>query len=346
MPAGLLALLLAAAPAACIQLQAGGHGGVARGLSDERCSAPLQSDACYEMVYRAMRHDIARHPELYPRLASSRFSLGDMRALGRGWPSRRGWEELADSCEPCGAPEQERAPIGAAMRLHKAGCHTAVAGEACHREVTWAMQHGIVERPRWYQRLSSNSSFEEFQAFVHDVDTFYRLCPAPCAAHDGAPAQRGGGGGKPCVVLVVVRRPRGGSGSIGSGGGGGPTCPGVGCRLDAGIPAFGNGCHEGARSITICNGCWFCGGAGCWSAPVVCSCCTTSCATSCAVGMFAAFLSMFSTSSRDSILSSACWRRATVGGGCAGGAGWNLAGGVACSAIGERFGPAGRTREC
>jgi len=57
-------------------------------------------------------------------------------------------------------------------------CHTAVEGESCYVAVTWAMKIGIVQRPDWYQGLTKDSSFEDFQ--MHMRKTIAADCADPC----------------------------------------------------------------------------------------------------------------------------------------------------------------------
>eukprot|EP00931_Biecheleriopsis_adriatica_P001304 TRINITY_DN10161_c0_g1_i1.p1 TRINITY_DN10161_c0_g1~~TRINITY_DN10161_c0_g1_i1.p1 ORF type:complete len:1243 (-),score=235.43 TRINITY_DN10161_c0_g1_i1:53-3733(-) len=59
-------------------------------------------------------------------------------------------------------------------------CHTAEPGDACHDAVTWAMQSGIFEHPEWYPGLSASSSFADFQAHLHEIETDDGACQPPC----------------------------------------------------------------------------------------------------------------------------------------------------------------------
>ncbi|CAK0888826.1 unnamed protein product [Prorocentrum cordatum] len=155
-------------------------------LADGQCGAPLGADACYAKVHAAIRYDVARHPELYPALAEG-SGLAELRE------ALRGWGELAEPCRrPCGAarePRGEPERMPAAMQLAKRDCHTTIEGEPCHREVRWAMwamRAGILERPEWYPNLSIDSSFEDFQSFLHGLSALSHVCPAPCKAQAAA----------------------------------------------------------------------------------------------------------------------------------------------------------------
>jgi len=66
--------------------------------------------------------------------------------------------------------------------LSDKGCHTAVHGESCWTDVTWAREHGILEHFEWYDTschgLKKDATFEEFQACVYKINQ--TNCPLPC----------------------------------------------------------------------------------------------------------------------------------------------------------------------
>lgn len=62
-------------------------------------------------------------------------------------------------------------------------CHTTKAGEECHRHVLWAIHPGFMLHPTTYTNLTRDSSFEDFQRFLHMTNRFD--CPEPCAVVDG-----------------------------------------------------------------------------------------------------------------------------------------------------------------
>lgn len=59
-------------------------------------------------------------------------------------------------------------------------CHTAVPGDECYDHVTWAKETGIISHPDWYQGLSVGSTFEDFQAHLHNTGSADGSCPKPC----------------------------------------------------------------------------------------------------------------------------------------------------------------------
>jgi hypothetical protein len=63
-------------------------------------------------------------------------------------------------------------------------CHTALPGEHCHSAVVWAMEDGIFSSPDWYPGLTGSSSFEDFQAHMHQEG--HHSCDAPCLLEDSA----------------------------------------------------------------------------------------------------------------------------------------------------------------
>mmetsp|Transcript_86358 Transcript_86358/g.225312 ORF Transcript_86358/g.225312 Transcript_86358/m.225312 type:complete len:275 (-) Transcript_86358:205-1029(-) len=65
-------------------------------------------------------------------------------------------------------------------------CYTSVQGDRCYEHVLWAMQTGIVEHPDWYQGLTKDSSFEDFQQHLHGSARLSAVCPKPCFAPEAA----------------------------------------------------------------------------------------------------------------------------------------------------------------
>jgi len=107
-------------------------------------------ELCYKEVDWAMTHGIHSHPEWYLGL-----SANSSRAEFQQYLS------LKYDCPPvCGL------------------CHTAEPGEPCHEGVMWAMKYGIEAHPAWYPELGANSSFEDFQAHLHQGK--FQNCPMPC----------------------------------------------------------------------------------------------------------------------------------------------------------------------
>mmetsp|Transcript_80183 Transcript_80183/g.227012 ORF Transcript_80183/g.227012 Transcript_80183/m.227012 type:complete len:392 (-) Transcript_80183:167-1342(-) len=58
-------------------------------------------------------------------------------------------------------------------------CHTAEKGEECYKAVTWGRQEGWVKHPKWYPKLDTSSTFEEFQEHLHQIGN--GNCPKPCS---------------------------------------------------------------------------------------------------------------------------------------------------------------------
>ena len=59
-------------------------------------------------------------------------------------------------------------------------CHVAVETDECYGHVLWAMETGINSYPSWYPDLSAQSSFVDFQAFLHQSGHGFGTCPQPC----------------------------------------------------------------------------------------------------------------------------------------------------------------------
>jgi len=47
-------------------------------------------------------------------------------------------------------------------------CHTCVFEEDCFRDVRWAMNVGVEQRPEWYTAIDASSCFEKFQLFLYE----------------------------------------------------------------------------------------------------------------------------------------------------------------------------------
>jgi len=81
-------------------------------------------------------------------------------------------------------PRAPGAPVARATSAAPASasedCHTSSYGEECYEEVLYAMRTGVVKHPvGYYDNLTRNSSFEDFQRHLHGVS---KVCPEPCAA--------------------------------------------------------------------------------------------------------------------------------------------------------------------
>merc|ERR1719362_247199 len=109
-----------------------------------------------------MEHGIRQHPEWYPDLTpeSPAEAFQDhLHRTGHG------------NCpQPCSVPSTTEPPVEA--------CRRAVQGDECYAHVEWAMQHGITLNPESYPGLTPTSTFEDFQAFLHNLD--HGSCPMPC----------------------------------------------------------------------------------------------------------------------------------------------------------------------
>lgn len=65
-------------------------------------------------------------------------------------------------------------------------CYTSVKGDACYKQVMWAMETGVVEHPEWYPGVTKDSSFEDFQQHLHGSARLSSVCPKPCFAPEAA----------------------------------------------------------------------------------------------------------------------------------------------------------------
>jgi len=92
-------------------------------------------------------------------------ALGAVRARSRQAPGRGG------------VPSTPGARIHAVV-LSEEPCGDAAVGDQCHAKATWAMRFGIHRHPEWYEGLTPQSPFRDFQAHLGD----YAHCTRPCEA--------------------------------------------------------------------------------------------------------------------------------------------------------------------
>ena len=69
-------------------------------------------------------------------------------------------------------------------------CLTAVDGDSCYDHVMWAMTTGIADHPDWYPELTADSSFEDFQCHLHQLDFVEHCVNIPCG-HTCIPLEPG-----------------------------------------------------------------------------------------------------------------------------------------------------------
>eukprot|EP00122_Pirum_gemmata_P015670 Pgem_evm1s14652 len=59
-------------------------------------------------------------------------------------------------------------------------CKTATPDDECYSHVEWARLTGVIQYPQWYEGLTSTSTFEEVQQYLHNSNL--HNCPAPCSS--------------------------------------------------------------------------------------------------------------------------------------------------------------------
>jgi len=87
-------------------------------------------------------------------------------------------EEEATAVAEAKARKEVLAASEATIEATAPPCQTSVEGEVCYQKVVWAMTQGVKEHPEWYHGLTSESSFEAFQAALHLGH--YGHCAVPC----------------------------------------------------------------------------------------------------------------------------------------------------------------------
>jgi len=88
--------------------------------------------------------------------------------------------QAPDQCQGC--PEVVSSEIVSShctsLQEQDEDCHTTQEGEDCFAEVRWAMERGMKMHRDWYEDLDMSSSFEDFQAMLHDRKP--DICKQPC----------------------------------------------------------------------------------------------------------------------------------------------------------------------
>jgi len=149
-------------------------------VAGEACRLAMEGEECYREVEWAMNLGICYHPEWYPGLTPQSPMVAfqsRLHSIGHGNCSR-----------PCEANASANAsePSTSTTEAPSEECGAAMPGEACYGHVEWAMQHGITLHPEWYPNLTQNSTFEEFQAHLHNIN--HGCCPEPCPSPQPAPS--------------------------------------------------------------------------------------------------------------------------------------------------------------
>mmetsp|Transcript_105810 Transcript_105810/g.264943 ORF Transcript_105810/g.264943 Transcript_105810/m.264943 type:complete len:285 (+) Transcript_105810:103-957(+) len=152
-------------------------------LSEGSCHDAVLGEACYEDTMWAKSHAINTRPHWYPGLTNE-SSFADFQAhLHYCYWNR---------CPmPCASTSQHKCEMVGRF-WSNANCQDATQGSKCHREVTWAMEHGIYLYPEWYPSVTEQSSFREFQARLfrgQQSGLEHNDCPEPCC-HDALPGER------------------------------------------------------------------------------------------------------------------------------------------------------------
>ncbi|CAK0829696.1 unnamed protein product [Prorocentrum cordatum] len=159
-------------------------------VPSQACRTAAESDPCYEKVVWAMQTGISQHPDWYVPLTRN-SSFEDFQRFLHGQP------RLAHLCpEPCSQQHSSAmlpAEKSAAAPVSSQACRTAAESDPCYEKVVWAMQTGISQHPDWYVPLTRDSSFEDFQRFLHGQPNLAHVCPEPCSQQHSSvllPAER------------------------------------------------------------------------------------------------------------------------------------------------------------
>jgi len=177
------------------------------------CQTSKPGEQCYEAVTWAMDHGITLQPEAYGNLTSGSTFEEFQRFLyfegneGCKWPCSKCHTAVPDETCHTGVlwamqtgihlhpdwsiysgldADSSFVDVQAALHRHQSNrcpepcglCRTAVEGEPCYEGVMWLMEYGISLHPEWYPELTTNSSFEDVQVYLHEGNL--EKCPEPC----------------------------------------------------------------------------------------------------------------------------------------------------------------------
>jgi hypothetical protein len=106
--------------------------------------------------------------------------------------ARRG-EAMSQTGDPviAGSKVEAKAEGGEAE-----ACGNAAQGDPCYKEVVWAMNQGFKQHPEWYDGLTQDSLFEDFQEHIHRYDA--TKCPPACPSPSSCKTATAG----PCFTAV------------------------------------------------------------------------------------------------------------------------------------------------
>jgi hypothetical protein len=155
-----------------------------------KCHTSTPGESCFSSVDWALKVGLPSHPDWYSDIEAD-ATFEDVQGFLHDHhfqlsccppPCEPGASEAApDAAEgtPTDAESEEGDGDGG-----RADCRSVAEGDPCYEAVDWAMTVGILQHPEWYEgegvNLTGDSTFEEFQEFLHDERQTETMCPAPC----------------------------------------------------------------------------------------------------------------------------------------------------------------------
>lgn len=152
------------------------------------CHTVVASERCHQHVLWAMKEGIRLRPSWYIGVTVN-SSFEEVQAYLH--------KDAKGTCPlPCSAVTVDSVRGAATHHVVKTGlpkhgsttgrvetseahCHPPVVSEKCNENVMYAMRQGLFAHPEWYPGLNTFSSFEEFQAILHQKHPVL-TCPRPC----------------------------------------------------------------------------------------------------------------------------------------------------------------------
>lgn len=148
----------------------------------EDCGNPQPGEQCWVFVNYAMTKGIKQSPKSYPGLKKN-SSFHEFQQFihesGKGSCPRPCLDDDFTT-EKQTSEDKKQKDNDKAHPPGEDNCHDPDPGEQCYIYVTWAMKQGIFEHPEWYDGLTSDSSWDDFQLVLHANG--HGNCEKPCRA--------------------------------------------------------------------------------------------------------------------------------------------------------------------
>jgi len=152
----------------------------------ETCHTAVEGEPCFADVDWAMKVGITGHPDWYEGECPGLKPTSDFEEF-QACVYKINMTTCPLPCNPAGFTAlqdlvDQTHKAHTKTDIHEEPCHIAKKGEDCYSSVINAMLQGIDEHPGQFPGLTKESSFEEFQAVLHN-NPGTSSCPRPCNCH-------------------------------------------------------------------------------------------------------------------------------------------------------------------